>query len=252
MPTAKTTPKICSVCGIAFYGTAAQSACGATCAHHLSQTTRAARARDRNQRVCSHCGVAFCAEPDSKGLYCSRECHRAHAKAHPRYSSYRERRRQERIRYVERRGTRCTSCSTPFLGEGECSTCRRRLPEPFSSQCVGCGQQLTGRRRKYCTVQCGKETNRRIRRSLHRVAGRAGERIDPIAVFERDRWRCHLCGKKTLKTKRGSVHSLAPEMDHIVPLSKGGLHVLSNVACSCRACNNWKRARLLGQLLLLG
>lgn len=83
-------------------------------------------------------------------------------------------------------------------------------------------------------------------------AGVTHDRIDPLAVFARDGWRCQLCSRKTPKAKRGTCADNAPELDHIVPLSKGGPHSLTNVQCACRACNNAKGSRPLGQLLLIG
>jgi 5-methylcytosine-specific restriction endonuclease McrA len=45
--------------------------------------------------------------------------------------------------------------------------------------------------------------------------------------------RCNYCGSK---------HKL--ELDHIIPLSRGGSHRLSNLQILCRSCNAKKGARL--------
>lgn len=74
------------------------------------------------------------------------------------------------------------------------------------------------------------------------------EPIDPLKVFERDKWRCHLCGEKTPRRLRGTYDPRAPELEHIIPLAKGGTHTWGNVACSCRACNGMKGAKAQGQL----
>ncbi len=48
-------------------------------------------------------------------------------------------------------------------------------------------------------------------------------------VFERDGGKCHYCGDElTLQSFQA---------DHIVPFSKGGLTVLSNLLCACARCN---------------
>jgi 5-methylcytosine-specific restriction endonuclease McrA len=70
-------------------------------------------------------------------------------------------------------------------------------------------------------------------------------------VFERDGWRCHLCHRKTPQRLRGTHKSAAPELDHIVPISKGGAHSYANTACSCRRCNGLKSNNVLGQPSLL-
>jgi hypothetical protein len=79
-----------------------------------------------------------------------------------------------------------------------------------------------------------------------------GEAIDPIKVFERDKWKCQLCGTRTPKKKRGTYDDNAPELDHILPVSKGGQHRYTNVQCACRRCNGMKNATPLGQMLLFG
>jgi len=84
------------------------------------------------------------------------------------------------------------------------------------------------------------------RRSL--IAGGSRDAIDPMAVFERDKWKCHLCGRNTKKSLRGTFEPLAPELEHIVALSDGGTHTWGNVACSCRSCNLGKGAASFGQL----
>jgi len=79
----------------------------------------------------------------------------------------------------------------------------------------------------------------------------AVESVDPIKVFDRDGWRCQLCGKKTPKAKRGTYSRNAPELDHIMPLSLGGEHSYRNTQCLCRSCNGSKSNTPMGQLSLL-
>lgn len=79
-----------------------------------------------------------------------------------------------------------------------------------------------------------------------------GEKVDPLRVFARDGWRCKLCGIKTPPALRGTYKANAPELDHIVPVSKGGAHTYLNTQCACRKCNGLKSDRPLGQLLMFG
>jgi 5-methylcytosine-specific restriction endonuclease McrA len=51
------------------------------------------------------------------------------------------------------------------------------------------------------------------------------------AVFARDGHRCQYCGDP------------ADSIDHVVPRSRGGLHVWDNVTAACRSCNLRKRDR---------
>lgn len=58
-------------------------------------------------------------------------------------------------------------------------------------------------------------------------------RISPSrrAVFLRDEHTCQYCGSK------------AENIDHVIPRSKGGLHIWENVVASCRRCNGNKENR---------
>lgn len=86
-----------------------------------------------------------------------------------------------------------------------------------------------------------------LRRRARIYAGER-DRIDPIRVLERDKWRCHICGVKTPKALRGTMDDRAPEMDHIVAIADGGTHTWGNVACACKRCNRIKGASSKGQL----
>lgn len=128
--------------------------------------------------------------------------------------------------------------------------------------CLMCGKPCGytfGRTRLYCSEKCYRSspvqrTSRRIHRAMRKAKQRAVtvERVDPLRVLERDRWRCQLCGIKTPRTKRGTLAANAPEVDHIVPLALGGEHSYRNVQCACRGCNASKAATVRGQFLLIG
>lgn len=69
-------------------------------------------------------------------------------------------------------------------------------------------------------------------------------------IFERDQWECQACGKHV----RLNVVRFAPAratLDHILPLSKGGLHTRANVRCLCMFCNIRKNNRVLMDQLRL-
>ena len=58
-------------------------------------------------------------------------------------------------------------------------------------------------------------------------------------VYERDGWKCQLCGK-ALKRDAVVPHPKAPTLDHIIPLSKGGTHEYANVQAAHFICNSIK------------
>lgn len=127
----------------------------------------------------------------------------------------------------------------------------RRKERQFRTMrgCTGCGVPVVGllNWRRMCS-ECKAEARRkqvRIAKAARRarIKGRRRDPIDPIAVFERDGWRCYLCGDETPRFLRGTQEPSAPELEHKVALANGGTHTWDNVACSCRACNQAKGAK---------
>jgi len=92
----------------------------------------------------------------------------------------------------------------------------------------------------------------RARRRASAAAGRSRrrtaledatvERFDPVDIYERDGWRCQLCGEPV------DPHStwpdpLYPSLEHIVPLAAGGKHSRANTQLAHWICNVRKGAR---------
>jgi 5-methylcytosine-specific restriction endonuclease McrA len=119
-----------------------------------------------------------------------------------------------------------------------------------------------GAAKRYCSKWCAKRSQKKAEQKRHgfvggnesraRFYGVRRERVSPMYVMKRDRWTCQLCGVKTPQKLRGTCSAQAPEIDHIIPMSRGGPHTHANVQCVCRSCNGNKGARPLGQLLLVG
>ena len=65
-----------------------------------------------------------------------------------------------------------------------------------------------------------------------------------MRVFEDCGWSCASCNISTPIELKGSIDDRAPELDHIVPLSRGGDHVRANVRLLCRLCNRLKGNKL--------
>jgi 5-methylcytosine-specific restriction endonuclease McrA len=76
--------------------------------------------------------------------------------------------------------------------------------------------------------------DKRIKNSLNL------EIFNPFEVFNRDKWKCQCCSKKLKQDDRGKMIDKAPELDHIIPLSKGGEHNRRNTQLLCRKCNGAK------------
>jgi 5-methylcytosine-specific restriction endonuclease McrA len=91
-------------------------------------------------------------------------------------------------------------------------------------------------RTKYCSRACqavGQHERRSRKRSNAPV-----ERVRSEVVFARDRWMCHLCGKK-INRKLRDQHPLMASLDHIIPVNDPGYpgHVWENLAAAHLRCN---------------
>jgi HNH endonuclease len=68
------------------------------------------------------------------------------------------------------------------------------------------------------------------------------EHVDYSAVYDRDGGICYLCNSVVDKDES--------DLDHVVPLSRGGLHSYSNVKLTHSSCNRRKNNKLLSELNL--
>lgn len=216
----------------------------------------------KTKHICLACGEDFLPKRTDRTKCCSRECGWAWSRAKSEVT-------KRAVHSVLRKRCRCGTWHSR-RGSTCSDACRLPAYAPvLKGSCRQCGVSFVrtedGASRYLCSEACResaslahKETARRspsrradkkLRRAIARGAN-GGEKIDPIKVFERDAYRCGICGSRTSKGKRGTYHPKAPELDHIVPVSAGGLHTYSNVQCACRSCNISKGASMWGQLHL--
>lgn len=87
---------------------------------------------------------------------------------------------------------------------------------------------------RFCSQPCG-------RRARRRAWKERTDRLVPATVraqvYERDRWVCWLC-TKPIKRDVCAPHPLSHSVDHVVPQSEGGKHVLSNLRAAHFLCNS--------------
>lgn len=128
-------------------------------------------------------------------------------------------------------------------------------PPPFDHaprQCEWCGATYVPRKRtsRFCSRNCTWSEKAKGRRA--KVRGAHVAPVNRIAIFERDRWRCKLCGKPVARTRQ-APHPKAPVLDHILPLAQGGTHEPANVQLAHFICNSIKGDRNANdQLMLIG
>lgn len=73
-----------------------------------------------------------------------------------------------------------------------------------------------------------------------------GEVINHTEVFDEHGWICHLCGEEISRFATRDDW-MRVTLDHIIPLSRGGQHIRSNVAPAHYRCNMQKGNSLTGE-----
>lgn len=87
-----------------------------------------------------------------------------------------------------------------------------------------------------------------VRRArLRSVAADRG--ITHAALRDRDGTVCRYCSREMdfSRAKRGEATGLRANIDHVIPVSKGGTHTWGNVVLACRDCNYSKGAKSLDE-----
>jgi 5-methylcytosine-specific restriction endonuclease McrA len=228
---------------------------------------------ERRTSVCGWCGVGFVARGLDRLSYCSRQCG---AKAVGAEKRRRSAKAAESARpFTPVRFGACIECDKPIVARigrivcsRECAKERakagarartRAVFRPMQLSCAECGKSHTTEygkaKTRFCSNECARRAAKRTSRKRERARLRLVmvESVDPLKVFDRDGWRCRCCRKPTPRDKRGTYHPRAPELDHIIPLAKGGEHSYRNTQLLCRACN-WAKSDTDGgqQLRLFG
>lgn len=114
--------------------------------------------------------------------------------------------------------------------------------------CKQCGQPFvqTHGKQAFCSDRCRKAyANRRKDRRLT-AANIIDKDITLERLYKRDSGVCYLCGKACdwtdyiVKDGVTICGDNYPSIEHVEPISKGGLHSWANVKLACRGCNTAK------------
>lgn len=108
--------------------------------------------------------------------------------------------------------------------------------------------------KKYGKTEIGKRVFQKAKHKRRAVKYGVGyELFSAIEIFERDNYICQRCRCKTRPDFKSPYHPNRPQLDHIVPLSRGGCHSKINTQCLCRQCNMEKGSNGTGdQLRMFG
>lgn len=122
---------------------------------------------------------------------------------------------------------RCRQCRKLAVQHGAQATYKKH-----GCRCEPCREAWAKYNAKYAHAR---------RATLRQVA--TVDLIDPAVIYERDAWQCGICDLAVDPREQWPSPG-APSLDHITPISRGGLHVESNVQLAHLYCNAVKGNRM--------
>ncbi len=235
----------CKWCGSSFEvarTTSQQQFCSHNCKSSFGNKAVRERKRLTRPTACAECGGPIVQpETGAPRKFCSDAC---------KQRTGTRRVNRARLPLGQPAERTCPQCGDVFIAKnrnrvycysGKCAASayrsdRSRKMAAHEVGCGECGATFTAQHpsARWCSKLCANRHWGRMRARQRRQRTEAN--YTDLEVFERDGWRCHLCGDlidwTALRTS-----PLGATIDHIVPLSKGGADDLGNVAAAHHQCN---------------
>lgn len=120
----------------------------------------------------------------------------------------------------------------------------------FMKSCKECGRLFYTWRKPdcYCSDACRRKVVNRYKDNRLNESNIIDKDITLSKLYNRDSGKCYLCGcvcdwedKEIDDNGNVIVGGNYPTIEHVYPLSKGGLHAWHNVKLACKKCNENKR-----------
>lgn len=216
--------------------------------------------RATRMKACEGCGQMKMMRPDVR--FCSKACGSKASKWNARRgAASRDRRSNQRASKLVGSLKQCTECGCHFSTwfKNIAKTCsaecqyRRMLridiekyesvATRYEKHCDRCGKEFTTiiSKATFCSHACSHAEHNRRRKV--KLKGGAVGRVSRRIVWERDNGNCWICGKPCSR-KYTSTDMMAPTIDHVIPISKGGSHTMDNVRLAHLICNSAKSDKL--------
>jgi 5-methylcytosine-specific restriction endonuclease McrA len=177
-------------------------------------------------KKCSQCSKPFVSR-NATAVVCSDECNRQKNRAERRLQAFIKRRKQQTP--VE---TKCRRCNVAF-------TALTRTKQSYHYCSKACCVAIGRRKQK---AKYGREHRKREKVKLPAWALRGD--VSLAGLYARSNGKCSACKRKAVMCK--TYRPDQATIDHIVPMSKGGLHVQDNLQLMCQKCNSAKSNRVEG------
>lgn len=255
----------CKVCGKLFSGRK-KKYCSKACSdeamriRNRDRWRKAHHYRDKDvNKICEWCGKSYEVKIRyaSQSRFCSDKCQQTWYSRQKGYKSIEER-NEERRKQKEIRQKRLEKERTVKRLKNSIQTIikikeeEERIKE-LTRNCAECGNLFYNPSPNVltCSAECSRKRNRRISRMIYK--GRINKKnlidkdINLTKLYKKYDGICYLCGQQCdwndkVVTHEGHiiVGGKYPSIEHVVPLSKGGMHSWDNVKLACMKCNALK------------
>ncbi len=208
-------------------------------------------------RQCKHCGASFVGR-SKLVLCCCYDCKKEiyESRRLEKYLVKKDVELQKRIEESknQNRERKCKICGVLFsplygYGRGGTSVCSNECKKVMMDNYKNEYKKTTA----YKEERTRARHNRRIRKANNNSLV-VIEKFARIEIFERDKWKCGLCGGKVNPNLK-HPHPKSATLDHIIPIAQGGMHIKENVQLAHMICNSRKGDRsVIGgeQMFLIG
>ena len=220
--------KVCELCKKEFETASKdQKYCSLDCQHDVQSIERKGlqpNGQPLKRYICKHCKEWFTPKASDRITFCSRRC----------AFNYK----------TEHRTFKSPSCKVYFY---RCEICKkiftRQRKVNKNANHIICDSEMC---RSSLQSLLNHERNRKRYATLceQKVEG---EKINKLKVYIEDNWMCQICGDP-VDPELKFPHLFSASLDHIKPISKGGLHTRDNVQLAHLICNSKKNARLLSPI----
>lgn len=189
---------------------------------------------DYQMTTCAYCGKIFREKREGLNYYCSKACKN---KAFSESAAIARAEREERD--TEEREHR--EAILRELKEALTLAEHLRYRLDHEKKCSVCGDWFTAKSTTQvcCSPECSRKRDNAQHEHRNARNGKPDTSITLSRLYRRDGGVCRACGKE-LSFDKDPNDPEYPSIDHIIPLSKGGLHQWDNVQLMCRRCN-WEK-----------
>ena len=146
-----------------------------------------------------------------------------------------------RLRHNQKKKVERYWASRPKIKKWICGWCNEEMwwPTDYNGACAY---------HDHCRKEAKKAENRK-KYAKRRGAQISGEKFSHETIAARDNYICYLCGDEVDMTI-SRLDNRGATLDHVIPISRGGVDSLENVKLTHRVCNMRKSNRLLEEVLL--